>query len=336
MKNIAEINVNNLIFNAQNIKGKMKEGQKLFAVVKADAYGHGAERVSNYLYNYVDGYVVCTTEEGIGLRRSGIDKEILVLYGVIDEGDLLNATEYNLTVTIGCQKHLKIVKNASRISKKPIKVHIAVNTGMNRIGFDGVKQLKRVCKVLKDSKIAVEGIYSHYYNPCNKSHLISQQNKFNEYIAVAKEYFGSLTTHISASGGFIMGDSYDALRIGLLLYGYTPFNTRRIKVKPVMKVVTDVILTRRVAKNEHFLYGSDVMEKANAYTLIRYGYADGLNRCVSNERPKCMDICAVKGRYNNKFTLLYKNAVQLAKKYDTITYEVLTKIGSRCEKIYKR
>ena len=178
MRNTAFIDLNNLTYNATEIKKRLNKGVKFCAVVKADAYGHGASVVANALYNLVDCFAVAIVEEGIELRQSGIDKDVLVLTTAFKE-DLERAIDYNLTLTVTSVRQIKdIIRLAHRKNKK-VKIHIKYNTGMNRQGVDGVCQLKEILEVISRSKFVVlDGFYSHFSAPENKKSLNSALNKF--------------------------------------------------------------------------------------------------------------------------------------------------------------
>ena len=122
MLNKAIINLKNLEENAKFIKSKLN-GQKFFAVLKANGYGHGAIKCANILYPLVDGYCVCMLEEGIDLRLSGIDKEILILTKLSSE-DVKKAVFYDFTITVSTLKEIKILEKEGKFQGKLVKVHI--------------------------------------------------------------------------------------------------------------------------------------------------------------------------------------------------------------------
>ena len=178
MRNIAVIDLVQLKKNALNVKEKLSKGVKFCAVVKANAYGHGAVEVASALYNIVDSFAVAIVEEGIALRNAGIDKEILVLIPTMKK-DLENAVRYNLSVTVDSFLGLKQVYKECLLQKKTVKIHIAFNVGMNRFGFDNLEELEKALAFLKDKKqIFLEGFYSHLKCPENLSDLEQSLTKF--------------------------------------------------------------------------------------------------------------------------------------------------------------
>ena len=335
MKNLCYINLNLLRDNAIKIKNQLPKDVLFNAVVKADAYGHGIEMVSSAIYDIVDSYSVSILEEGISLRNSGIDKEILLLIPpTFNELDRL--IEYNVTA---CCDSVLLIKKLNEVAKrknKIVKVHIKYDTGMHRLGIRSLDELEELLKVSKELKnVKITGLFSHYYNTLDKNALKKSTDKFLLAIHLFKRYNIKAINHISASGGFLRGNYFDMVRIGILLYGYKPFNTSKISVKPIMKVYSRILTSFTLKKGEHCLYGKKISKKEEKITLIRYGYADGLERSENKEifNNRCMDVSAIKGRIKGKKHLIL-NVKKIAKEGNTIPYEILTKIAIRTEKIY--
>ena len=179
-------------------------------------------------------------------------------------------------------------------------------------------------------------MYSHYGNPQKESSLEKATDKFLLANKLVKGYNESATCHISASGGFLKGKFFDMVRIGILLYGYKPFESKGVKVSPAMKVYAPVISKRNIKCFDGALYGNAKSLTDKNLSLIRFGYADGLPRKKVNGQfnNRCMDVTAIEEK-TGKFYPVMKDAQALAKKYHTITYEILTKITIRAIKIYK-
>ena len=335
MLNKAYIDLQAIRKNALTVKEKLNRGVKFCAVVKADAYGHGAEIVANALYKIVDCFAVSLLEEGVSLRQSGIDKEILCLIP-FDKNETDRAVYYDITPTVYKKEHIYALEKSAKKLNKSVTVHIKYNTGMNRQGIDSFNELKDfITLCLAQKHIKIGGFYSHFAKPENKSALKRQLDKFLLANKLIKGYNNNITCHISASGGFLQGVQLDMVRIGILLYGYKPFESD-IEVNPAMKVYAPVIQTRRLRKGEGALYGLKESKENLSLSLIRYGYADGLERkeIFSQFNNSCMDITAVKGLSEKKFYPVMIDAKSLADSYGTISYEVLTKSAIRAEKIY--
>lgn len=331
MLNRAEIDLNKLIRNAKKIKEKLG-GAKFNAVVKADAYGHGAAEVANALYPYADSFSVALPEEGVMLRQSGIDKEILVLTEAFP-CDLPMCARYNLTITVSKPETVYFAEQL----KTRVNAHVKINTGMNRQGAD-YKEIDEIFAAFgKCPNVFPAGMYSHLRAPENKTALKTQLDKFLLAYNAVKGYNKNITAHVSASGGFLKGAYFDMCRIGLLLYGYKPFYSNEIEVEPVMRVIAPAVGVRFLKKGDGLLYGTGVLEKDETVSLIRYGYADGLPRGKSDLLPanRCMDVSAYRGE-KTEVAVLNGNADEIAEKYGTIPYEILCHAARRAERIYIR
>ena len=151
---------------------------------------------------------------------------------------------------------------------------------------------------------------------------------FDSAVKVIKEQDKNILVHLSASGGYLKGLYYDMVRIGLLLYGYSPYKTNKILVKPVMQVNSVVLKTRTLKKGQTALYGDKKVKKDQEVAIVSYGYADGLQRKqvkgIFNNR--CMNLTAVNCKTpKGKRVSVMQNAQDIAQKYKTISYEVLVK-----------
>ena len=333
MLNLAVINLKTLKENAIEIKKRLPKTTKFCAVVKANAYGHGLIEVVNALYPLADCFAVSCVEEGFKLRLAGIDKQILVLLPCT-LNELECAIENHLTLTVESISQIEKIDKVCLRLKKRAKVHLKVNTGMNRLGCE-IEDINAIMQYLnKKPNIILDGVFSHLSNPKSKVSVSHAIDKFLLAINAVKGYNKRVIFHISASGGFLRGEYFDMVRIGILLYGYKPFKDSTIKVKPVMKVYAPVVNTRKISKFDRCLYGNK-RAKTNTVSIVRYGYADGLNRkiCRGLVNNRCMDLTAVKGKIQGYYCTM-ANAEKQAKKQKTISYEILCKSALRAQKIY--
>lgn len=334
MLNRAEVDLNTLVSNAATIKEKL-DGARFNAVVKADAYGHGAAEVASAIYPYVDCYSVALPEEGVLLRQSGIDKDILVLTEP-NLCDFALCARYNLTVTVSSVAAVKAAAIAAE--GKYIKAHVKYNTGMNRYGANDLKTVDEIYSELgKYPNIYPEGFYTHLRAPEKKTVFNLQLDKFSLAYQAVKGYNKNTVFHVSASGGFLKGAYFDMCRIGLLLYGYKPFPSGEVDVKPIMRVFAPAVERRYLKSGDGLLYGVRRVKEDTSVSLIRYGYADGLPRAKKKLMPanRCMDVSAYKGVYG-EYPVLDGNADLLAKEYGTIPYEILCNAARRAERVYLR
>lgn len=333
----AVISLKKIKYNAEKVKKALPENVKFCAVVKADAYGHGAAKVASALYKIADCFAVATVEEGVELRFCGIDKNILVLTAVT-AAEARRAIEYSLTLTACGIADLKRYDKQAVILGVAADVHLKFNTGMNRQGINDIVDLKTAFDYCKTREsLNVSGLYSHFARPENERSRKKAAAKFSLAKKFAKSYNSNIICHISASGGFLKGEYQDMVRIGILLYGYTPFKTDAIKVKPAMKVYAPVVQRRCVRRGDVALYGDRRVRKSAEIALIRYGYADGLFRkeIKGQINNRCMDVTAATGVRKRVYRVaVMDNAEKAAKSYGTISYEILVKCALRAEKVY--
>ena len=334
MYNNAIVNLADLKQNALKVKSKLKN-TKLCAVVKADAYGHGACPVANALYPICDSFAVAIVEEGVSLRQGGINKEILVLIPPF-LSEIERAISYDLSLTIDRISLLYHVEKICEKLNKKCKIHIKFNSGMNRLGVDGLQNLQKmldICAKLK--RVKIQGLFSHYACPEDKKCFESATEQFLLANDLVKGYNKNIVSHISASGGYLKGANFDMVRIGIMLYGYTPFECD-FSLTPVMKVYSPVVKQRKIQKGQNYLYGNNRLDVTQNASIIRYGYADGLPRkeILEQLNNRCMDLTMLKGFSRKDWRPVMTDAKILAKEYNTIPYEILTKVGIRAQKIY--
>lgn len=331
----AVVDLHALRKNARAVKRKLNGKAKLCAVVKADAYGHGGATCASALYGIADCFAVATVEEGKTLRIAGIDKDVLILVPVCEK-EIADAINDNLIMSCDSITLLKKIKRTAERIKRPARIHFIFNSGMNRFGAD-LCELEEMFRYARNKKyLSVEGLFSHYASPDDDISRKDARSRFLLAISLAKRYNNKIICHISASGGFIAGDYFDMVRVGILLYGYKPFRTDKISVKPVMKVYAPVLKERSLKSGESALYGLKKAEKDADFSIVLYGYASGLPRKeISGQfNNRCMDVTAVLAERGRKFLPVMTDADALADKYGTISYEVLTKVAIKAEKIY--
>lgn len=318
---LAQINLKNLKTNAKAVKDLIKNRTKLYAVVKGNAYGHGLVETSSALYQIADGYCVSMEREALDLRVSGIDKEIILLTPSICNLDSLIDKNITLTVT-NKSEMLAVIKTCERLNKCAT-VHVKLNTGMNRLGASSIFDINEIIGLAKNSQVTISGAFSHLGDVKNKKYADSQYQSFLRLSEPIMNFDDKVCLHLSSSGGALLGEKYlfSMVRVGLMLYGYTPFSTKSISLNPVMSVYAKNLGVKSL-KNQRFLYGSK-KHSEKAVTLLRLGYADGISRDISDVSPACMDISAVKGACFDDYVPVMTNAIEISKKYNTIPYEVL-------------
>ena len=321
-KTLSVIDLSAIRANAQKIK-KLSKGSFFFAVVKADAYGHGAEEVARCIEDIVDGFCVAIIEEGTALRVAGIRKPVLVFTPPLDSYDALRAREYNLSVTVNSIKTARLCGANS--------CHIKVNTGMNRTGCS-ISELPDILKALPLENI--EGVYSHLYAPHDGNACAEQFALFERASRFVKTYKTGVCAHLSASGGILRGGRYlcDGVRAGILLYGYSPYGFKA-DVKPALKVYARKVQTTDFVGGGIGYNRAD--RKYDKVDIYRLGYGDGFRRTVPlGEKTLCMDSFIAQS--GDDLACVFDNAEEYAQRCGTISYEVLTSVTKRSERIYIR
>lgn len=359
----AEVNLDNLAHNFNQIKKMLSPATRIMVCVKADAYGHGLIPVSRKLVSCgVDYLAVASIDEGIKLRQVGINLPILIL-GLILKKDIAPIFKYNLTTTV-CDEELACALNSkARMLGSNAAVHIKVDTGMGRIGVlhqDAHELVKRIYKL---KHINIEGMFTHFaFADMNWDFTSYQIRLFNDLIRkLDKEDIRVPLIHSANSMGVIgyKTSHFNMVRPGLVIYGLYPRKDLKLNLKPVLSLKTKVLFVKKLPKGYGVSYGHDYITKKNTTIVtLPIGYGDGYPRNLSNRAPVlikgkrfkisgriCMDQIMVdvgnlKIRVGDGAILIGsqgRNKVtveELACLCDTIPYEIVCGLGSRVPRIY--
>ncbi|MBU0559127.1 MAG: alanine racemase [Bacteroidetes bacterium] len=288
----AEINLSSLIHNYINIRKKVKN-RKVMAVVKADAYGHGAvEAVKTYESlgsSSPEWYGVALTEEGIELRKAKVTKKPILTFSPFQYDELDEYRRYNITPSLSAFEQLEQIK--LKKLKNVLKVHVNIDSGMGRMGVRFDEAVKFFSALTAIKNIEVIGIYTHFATSDERDKRFAklQLQRFNSVLALLKEAaFSYGIVHAANSGAILdLEDAYfDMVRPGISLYGYYPSLQTKgtIKLKPVMSLISKVSEIREIKKGESVSYGRKFIAKENITTAaVPIGYADGVNRNLTNK-----------------------------------------------------
>ncbi len=304
----AEISLNKLEYNYNQIKKHLhktnpKKEIKICGVVKANAYGHGIREISQKLISLgADFLGVANYDEAIKLRTTIPDANILV-FGTLIHSKLKPAVyvskllKYNLIATVASLETAKFLDLYSGRLKKKFKVHIKIDTGMRRIGFDVKRAFKNIEQIFSYRNLDIEGIYTHFATAesGDKKFAKVQLNQFKELLHLLKKAGIEFPIVHAANSGAILDikDSYfNMVRPGLLLYGYYPSEEikNKLELKPIMNLKSKVTYIKRLDKNTSISYGRKYFTKEKTFIgSIPIGYGDGYWRSLSNTGKVCIN-----------------------------------------------
>ncbi len=289
-RSFACVDVGAIKNNFDELKKCLPASTKTMAVVKADAYGHGSVKVAKALENRADYFAVAVIDEALELRENGINNPILILTytSPYQFEELINNGFIPTVYSFDDAKRLS--ETAQKLQKKVV-IHIAVDTGMSRIGFaDTQESVDIIQKISELPFVEIEGVFSHFAcADCeDKSCAFGQKKRFDDFISMLEESEINIPLkHICNSAGTIDFDfSYDIVRIGIALYGLYPsdeVDKSKVKLTPAMEVFSHIIHIKDIEKGVSVGYGHTYTapEKRTVATVC-IGYADGFNRAFSN------------------------------------------------------
>ncbi|MBI4654166.1 MAG: alanine racemase [Nitrospirae bacterium] len=356
----AEIDLVALSHNLTVVKKKTKNKPSILAVVKANAYGHGAVEVARHLLREgVAMFAVAFTTEAIELREAGIIAPILVFF---DRDNIDSYIKYNLTPTVFDLKTAERLSVKAHKHNRKIAIHIKIDTGMGRVGFSVKDGFQSIIKISQMRNIELEGIMSHFADAelQDREFALRQLKDFTQLIAsLKKKNIDFKFFHISNSAAISLFPEahLNMVRPGIMLYGYGP---ARESLKPVMSLKSKIILTKTVPSGTPIGYGMTfITRRKSTIATVPVGYADGYNRKLSNcgevlingNRTHvvgmvCMDTIMVditeigNAKVGDEVVLIGSQggeritAQDIADRIGTIPYEILTSIGQRVRRVY--
>ena len=360
---VMEINLNSLLNNLNFYKSKLKPGVKVMAMVKAFSYGSGTFEVANMLqYNKVDYLAVAYIDEGVALRQAGINLPIKVLNPEASAFDKL--TEYKLEPVIYSFGLLDdFVSYASAQSIAGYPVHLKIDTGMHRLGFENY-EIETLCDMLEVNRyIRVQSVFSHLAASEAPEHDEFTKKQIRRFEKAFKEIERTLgykvIKHICNTAGIIRWPSahYDMVRLGIGLYGIdSSVPESDAGLQPIASLKTSVAQVKKIGKGDTISYGrSGSLVKDGKIATVRIGYADGYLRAFGKGVGKMlvkgtlvptvgnitMDMCMldVSGLdvHEGDEVIIFdehQRIEELAKQIGTIPYEILTNISQRVKRVY--
>lgn len=364
----AVIDLDAIAENLRTLRSLLPRSVAVCAVVKANAYGHGAVAVSRELEaRGVEAFGVATLEEGLELRAAGIERPVLVL-GIGVSG-IEAAQEHRLTPVVYSVESGRRISEAARRMKKPLSVHLKIDTGMGRLGVQGEEWRAVLEDLLENPWIEVEGIATHFSSADSDPDFTrTQLGRFRQALEQAESLSGNRVKerHSANSAGLVHHPEsvFTMVRPGLLLYGAYPEPGMRdkIEVRPAMTFKTHVLHVKSLPSGSPVSYGRTFQTKRpSRIATLPVGYADGYRRDLSNrgwvllrgeKAPvvgnvtmdlTMVDVTEVPGVSEGDEVILFGGSDRsclpvedLAERIGTISYELLCAVSSRVPRIYVR
>jgi alanine racemase len=343
---------------------------QIIAVIKANAYGHGAVRIARALEEAGATWLaVADIEEGIELREAGSRARILV-FGALSVSDLAGVFEYELTPTVASPAAGRALQRAAAAREARIRFHLKIDTGMHRLGFRHENLKWTIPELLDSANLELEAVYTHFATADEPEHALFDQQRaeFDKACETLRALGAQPKYRHAANSAALLRDSrvwYDFVRPGLLLHGVVPPPlATTISLAPVMSLTSRVVAVKGVRSGETVGYGARfTADRPTTLAVIPAGYADGLDRRLENRgfvlirghRARIvgavsMDMLTADvtdiGEVNPGDEVVFLGAQgdqvlqaidarEMAAAVSTIPYEVLCRLGARVHRVYR-
>ena len=287
----APIDLDAMEFNMQSMRDRIPAGTRMAGVIKTDAYGHGAVPAAGIIDRFVSFFCVASGEEALNLRLHGITKPILILgpYPGKDYGPLVEADIRPAVFTM--EQALDVSRAAERLGKTA-PVHIAIDTGMHRIGMEPTEESADLVKEMAALPgIRIEGLFTHLYRADEKDLTIAREQvtKYRTFVKyLADRGIFPEVRHVSNSAGImeLLGTDYDMVRCGITLYGIYPsdeVDREKLDIRPVMSLKATVTYVKEIGPGDEVSYGGTFRaDRIMRVATIPVGYGDGYPRLLSS------------------------------------------------------
>lgn len=357
----ARVDLSALRHNIRAVKAFLPTGVRLLMVVKADGYGHGLEAVGRVAQQEKADYLgTALAEEGLALRQAGVSMPVMC-FGAINQAGFDALAEGEITATIPDLRSAWMAARAAEKAKKPLTVHLKLETGMNRVGIAEETELLKVLEAIDASPLLrLEGAYTHFADADrpDSGYTHRQAERFRQLAALLP---GGLVLHAGASGGALLYPEYHfgMVRIGSALYGAVA-GLGPLRFKPCLELISEVTFVKTVRKGQSVSYGCTFTAPSDMrVATVAIGYGDGYRRAFGNRARVlirgrscpiigrvCMDQCMAdvsavpETEPGDEVVLLGARgeesitASELAKLCDTVHYEILTAPSRRVPRIY--
>ena len=357
---VARVDLDAIAFNVRQVSDHIPSQTLKYAVVKANAYGHGVAAVTKKLAAQVDGFCVSNMDEAIEIRQEGMQEPILIL-GVVPSQTVNLAKEHDIRLTVASLAWLEqLLREESDLSG--LKVHIKVDSGMGRIGFRKIEDIQEAERLLLAAGAEIEGIFTHFATADE-----ADDRKFQEQYRFFKEVLATLETlppivHASNSATSLwhVDTIFTAVRLGDVMYGLNPSGSvlaLPYEIKPALTLTTEIVHVKQLEAGQDVGYGATyTTEETQWIGTLPIGYADGWIREMQNFHVLVNgEFCPIVGRVSmdqvtvrlpeemplgTRVTLIGRDgereitATEIADYRGTINYEVVCLLSDRISREY--
>ena len=366
-----EVNITNLDFNIKKIKEKVGPGRKITGIIKADGYGHGANKVASVLKaNGIDSFGVATLSEAIRLRQAGYMLEEIVVLGLTPEPYADVIVEHRLTPVVCDFSNAQAISRAAEKAGIIIKGFVAVDTGMGRIGYnpDDAASIEDIKAINSLPNFKIQGLFSHFAvaDAADKTYSAGQEQRFMVFYKKLLDAGIQIPVRALSNSAAVMeiaSAHYEMVRPGIILYGCYPsdeVDKKQLELKPAMSVKANIIQLKKVPAGTTISYGRKfTATRDSLIATIPLGYADGFPRPYSLKGKVivngvyaplagniCMDQCMIDVtdvpyvRLGDEVTIMGSDGIceiladDIAEATGTINYEIVCAFGQRLPKVY--
>lgn len=286
-----KIDLNKLEHNFNCVRNKLPDDVKILGVIKANAYGHGAVEIGEFLDDKCDFFGVACIEEAVELKKAEIKTPILIL-GRVFPFDIETAVKYDVRIPIFSYEDAVALSNEAVKQGKNVPFHFCIDTGMSRIGFQVNEESADICKSITElPNIFAEGLFSHFATADEKdlSKTVEQRNQYKKFCKMLSDREVEIPIkHLNNSAGIMNFDEhFDMCRMGIITYGLYPsdeVDKDLLDLEPIMSWHTKIAHIKDLEPNREISYGGTFKtDRVTKVATVPVGYADGFPRCLSNK-----------------------------------------------------
>ena len=359
---VMEINLNALVHNLNYYRSRVKPTTKMMAMVKAMSYGSGSFEIANILqFHHVDYLAVAYSDEGVELRKAGITLPIMVMNPEVQSFEAM--IRYRLEPEI---YNFRLLNQLNEVLRKhdgdPFRIHIKLDTGMRRLGFEEGDINELVVRLRNNKNIRVESVFSHLAASDEAEHDGFTRIQLDRFTRMSKdiqqEFEYPISRHILNSSGILRFSEaqFDMVRLGIGLYGFAATNNEQQQLQHVATLKTTISQIKNVPANETIGYSRrGKLSRDSIIATVAIGYADGINRRLGNGTGSmlvngkrapivgsvCMDMCMlditdIPAREGDEVIVFGTDlpVIEMATALGTIPYEVLAGVSQRVKRVY--